>query len=43
MSKELETIRRYNQWQTNRCASILAALLVIRAAFLWWLAGFKAY
>jgi hypothetical protein len=37
MNKELETIRRYNQWLTNRYASILAALLVIWAAFLWWL------
>jgi hypothetical protein len=29
MNSELETIRRYNQWLTNRYASILAALLVI--------------
>jgi hypothetical protein len=40
VNKELETIRRYNQWQDNRYASIFAALLVIWAAFLWWLFGY---
>jgi hypothetical protein len=37
MNTELETIRRHNRMQDRRYASILAASLVIWAAFLWWL------
>ena len=40
MNSELETVRAYNQWLTNRYASRFAALLVIWAAFLWWLFDF---
>jgi hypothetical protein len=37
MNREFETIRRYNRMLDGGYASILAALLVILASFLWWL------
>jgi hypothetical protein len=40
MSKELRIIRAYSQKQTRRYLSVFGAILVIWAAFLWWLFGY---